>query len=244
MRVARFPEGPLTPDSSQYQLPLPVLRGFLEPSTPIEFELPRPDGTHRRVWRCGCSAQYRDSTHQTASWFPCATHDAALPERRPHTPSAPASPDVLSRRLGPTFCIIDSDLTVLCKSPGADVEGLLAHARSQIAAVVASGEAAAVPLEDDAILRIVPLRGAQSDTFAVLVERQRARGNYAAAAKRYALTRREVDVLRLIIANHTTTEIAGKLCISETTVSDHVKGLFRKTGCNRRTELLTKLFLN
>jgi DNA-binding CsgD family transcriptional regulator len=234
----------LTPESSQYQLPLPVLRGFLEESTPIEFEAPRPDGTHRRVWRCGCSAQYRDSPHQTASWRPCAAHAVALPERRPHVPSAPAGPDVLSRRLGPSFCIIDGDLTVLCKSPDADVEELLALARTQIAAVVATGEAAAVPLEDDAILRIVPLRGAQSDTFAVLVERQRSRESYAAAAKRYALTRREVDVLRLIVANHTTTEIAGKLSISETTVSDHVKGLFRKTGCCRRTELLTKLFLS
>jgi DNA-binding CsgD family transcriptional regulator len=93
------------------------------------------------------------------------------------------------------------------------------------------------------LLRIVPLSGARSGTFAVVIERLRARGSLSEAAKHFALTKRETEVLRLVVANRTNAEVAAELCIAESTVSDHMKSLYRKVGCNRRTELLTKLFL-
>jgi DNA-binding CsgD family transcriptional regulator len=71
----------------------------------------------------------------------------------------------------------------------------------------------------------------------------RARGSLTAAALHFGLTPRETDVLRSVVANRTNAEIARELHIAESTVSDHVKALFRKTGANKRTELLTKLFL-
>jgi len=172
-------------------------------------------------------------------------HASAAPENpvpavEPHAADALA---VLGRRLGPAFCIIDSTQNILCSSPGAEVDGLLKKARAQIARAVAAGEPMEILLDDDALLRIVPLRGAQPSTFAVVVEHLRSRGTLGTTAMRFGLTRRETDVLRLIVANHTNSEIARVLYIAECTVSDHVKNLFRKVGCSRRTELLTKLFL-
>ena len=44
------------------------------------------------------------------------------------------------------------------------------------------------------------------------------------------LTARETDVLRLIVEEFTTHEIANQLCISHHTVESHRKNLIAKTG--------------
>lgn len=238
-------EVPLASDFSAYKLPLPVLRGYLGPATITEFESPHEDGSYHRAWRCGCIAQYRKSLHQTAVWRPCATHRAN--PGKPDVKHAPVQPDAralgeLGRRLGPSFCIIDSALDVLCKSPGADVEHLIALARDQVERAVAKNEVTLIPLEDT-VLRVVPLTGVPMRAFAVVAEGLRGGTALSSAALRFGLTRREMDVLRLLARNRSSAEIARELCIAESTVSDHLKNLFRKTGSSRRTELLTKLFL-
>jgi DNA-binding CsgD family transcriptional regulator len=231
-------------DFNAYKLPLPVLRGYLGPSTITEFESPREDGSYHRAWRCGCIAQYRKSSHQTAVWRPCATHRANPARFGEEVATAPDTRALgeLGRRLGPSFCIIDSSLDVLCKSPGANVEHLMERVRGQVERAVAKGEAAVIPLEDT-VLRIVPLTGVPMRAFAVVAEGQRGSSALNSAAVRFGLTRREMDVLRLLARNHGSAEIARELCIAESTVADHLKNLFRKTGSSRRTELLTKLFL-
>jgi DNA-binding CsgD family transcriptional regulator len=228
-----------------YRVPLPVLGGFLGQSTIRTEHDPSEEGALRRTWHCGCVARYRNSANQTASWQPCATHRSDPSQRIDVPPGAFTTlrPDVLGRRLGPTFCIIDVALNVLCKSPGTEVESLLAQAREHVERAVASGEPLVVRSGESSLLRIVPLRGKQSGTFAVVIEQLRTRGSLTAAAARYGLSPRETDVLRLIVANHRGREIAEELHIAESTVSDHIKSLYRKIGCQRRTELLTKLFL-
>jgi len=58
-------------------------------------------------------------------------------------------------------------------------------------------------------------------------------------AARFGLSQRETDLLRLIIDGCTNKEIAEKLFISENTVKFHVRNLLRKTGCSKRTDILT-----
>ena len=55
----------------------------------------------------------------------------------------------------------------------------------------------------------------------------------------YDLSQRETELLRLILSGCTNKEAAEKLFISENTVKFHVRNLFRKTGCKKRSELLS-----
>ena len=50
------------------------------------------------------------------------------------------------------------------------------------------------------------------------------------------LTRREVEVLKLIAAGRSNRDIAGELFITSNTVANHVKNILSKTGSSNRTE--------
>ncbi len=49
------------------------------------------------------------------------------------------------------------------------------------------------------------------------------------------LTKREVEVLRLLAQGLLTKEIAAKLGVAYKTVDNHVQNLYRKIGANTRT---------
>jgi DNA-binding CsgD family transcriptional regulator len=53
------------------------------------------------------------------------------------------------------------------------------------------------------------------------------------------LTRREVELLRLVARGLSNREIGGELHISEHTAANHVRSILRKTGCANRTEAAT-----
>jgi DNA-binding NarL/FixJ family response regulator len=55
--------------------------------------------------------------------------------------------------------------------------------------------------------------------------------------KNYALTRREVEVLRLIVDGCSNREIATKFVLSEETVKRHLSNIFDKVGVSTRLEL-------
>ncbi len=57
----------------------------------------------------------------------------------------------------------------------------------------------------------------------------------------FGLTRREVEVARLILKGMSNAEIAAELYISETTVKKHISNIFQKVGIRARGELKTKL---
>jgi DNA-binding CsgD family transcriptional regulator len=57
----------------------------------------------------------------------------------------------------------------------------------------------------------------------------------APAPETHGLTRRELEVLRLVAAGHTNREIAAALVISEHTVARHVQNIFAKLGLSSRT---------
>lgn len=56
---------------------------------------------------------------------------------------------------------------------------------------------------------------------------------------RHGVSRREQEVLRLLLEGCGTAELASRLAISEYTVRDHLKRLYRKTGTRSRSELLS-----
>ncbi len=60
-------------------------------------------------------------------------------------------------------------------------------------------------------------------------------------ARHHDLSRREREVLELLIQGHTTLGLADRLGISPHTVRDHLKNVFRKTATRSRSELLSAL---
>jgi len=59
-------------------------------------------------------------------------------------------------------------------------------------------------------------------------------------AARHALTLREHDVLTLVIAGKSNSEIAAELVVSERTVKFHMTNLLKKTGCKTRLDVIAQ----
>ena len=68
------------------------------------------------------------------------------------------------------------------------------------------------------------------------------RPRVAVAARRWKLTRREVDVLALVCEGRTNVAIARALRISEKTVEVRVTGLLRKSGSSSRAKLVSSVW--
>lgn len=64
-------------------------------------------------------------------------------------------------------------------------------------------------------------------------------GNYGTTVG--SLTRREKDVLQLLLEGHRVASIARRLHLSPQTVRNHLKGIFRKLGAHSQVELLEAL---
>lgn len=62
-----------------------------------------------------------------------------------------------------------------------------------------------------------------------------------AVRRRYRISRREQDVLRMLYYGKSNREIAELLFISEYTVKDHIKAIMAKMGAASRSEVLYKL---
>ncbi len=56
----------------------------------------------------------------------------------------------------------------------------------------------------------------------------------------FSLTEREIEVMRLLLAGRSRPRIAEELCISENTVSTHVRQLYRKLGVHGCQELIDR----
>jgi len=70
----------------------------------------------------------------------------------------------------------------------------------------------------------------------ILVERvtEKRAVDFEKVKKNFNLTKRELEVLRLICLGDTNKRIAGKLFITEYTVKDHIKKIMRKMGVDSR----------
>jgi DNA-binding CsgD family transcriptional regulator len=93
-------------------------------------------------------------------------------------------------------------------------------------------------LDDFRILRAVRVIGDGSTMFILSIEEDRNRSSLLRAARRHELTRRETEVLGLILDGSSASEIADALAISEHTVHGYYKRLLYKTGARNRVSMV------
>ena len=76
-----------------------------------------------------------------------------------------------------------------------------------------------------------------SDLVQALLE-FRPRPEATASRQKFGLTRRETEVIALIVGGYTNKDIAKKIAISEHTVKHHLTNIFNKLGVSNRLELV------
>ncbi len=96
-------------------------------------------------------------------------------------------------------------------------------------------------INDKTALRIGRLCGSRERFIVVQFEEAYRHEDFSRAIKRYRFTRRELDVITLMLQGLGAEEIAERLCISSTTVIGYVKKLLRKTSAKNRADMLAKL---
>ncbi|GAC1541356.1 MAG: hypothetical protein NVS3B16_04740 [Vulcanimicrobiaceae bacterium] len=112
--------------------------------------------------------------------------------------------------------------------------------RRLIAEVDSGAEAASAMLPDGHRVRVFPLLGLLA-TYAVCLERERSVMSVEAIAKRFPLSLRECEVIRLLMCGATNAEIAVALRIGETTVASHVRNIGVKLGCSKRSTMVARV---
>ena len=94
------------------------------------------------------------------------------------------------------------------------------------------------------VLHGAPLRAAngEHDQVSVLVEPAQPAHLEALLMRAYGLTPRERHVTGLVLRGLSTRALADALGISETTVQQHLKSVFEKTGVRSRRDLVGSVF--
>ena len=139
-----------------------------------------------------------------------------------------AAPAFIARRDGAVTHANAAGCTLLDRSRGA-AQQLLREAiegqggKSSVARLEAPGlpESYLVVLRDDEIVL---------------------RARLAEAQRRWALTRRELDVLQWVVAGDSNKEIALKVGLHESSVERYVTSLLRKTRCDGRSRLVARFW--
>jgi len=139
-------------------------------------------------------------------------------------------------------------LTLLrfCDDPSKPMEYLPERLAVPVREAVAQwqdGETGDVILEPmpEVVLRITPITGVAGTYVALFVEERARRDDVREAIKRFLLTRREAEVLTLILQGRSGAEIASELGIAQSTVGDHFKKLIHKTDAKNRTDMIARV---
>lgn len=89
-------------------------------------------------------------------------------------------------------------------------------------------------------LRVSRLDGAET-LFALVLEIDRNEAKMLRAVARYQLTRRQTEVLALLLDGSSASDVARALVISEYTAQGYVKCLLTKTASHNRAEMVAKV---
>ena len=161
-----------------------------------------------------------------------------------------ASRDITSPAVRPAVVVLDADLDIVAAEPAALrlLAGQLpnsAHLGEDLKALcqeIVSEENGSSFALGTADLEIVSLDAQAGPYYVILVKLGiRNVSNVGDASERFGLTKREAEVLSLIVSGQRGSEIARMLCISLATVNDHFKSLRRKIGARSRSEMLIKV---
>jgi len=90
-------------------------------------------------------------------------------------------------------------------------------------------------------LRLLQLASSDGTLFGLVMEADRDEAAIARAVSRYQLTRRQTEVLVLVLGGASASDIARSLVISEYTAQGYVKGLLAKTDSRNRAAMVAKV---
>lgn len=90
-------------------------------------------------------------------------------------------------------------------------------------------------------MRLAPLVGDDGTLFALVLESDRDDGAMRRAASRFQLTKRQTEVLALILGGASASDVARTLMISEYTAQGYVKCLLAKTNSRNRAAMVAKV---
>jgi DNA-binding CsgD family transcriptional regulator len=149
------------------------------------------------------------------------------------------------RREAPQFLICNASMQVLFASPELNSTLASQETLTSIEPYCRQSRmtrAALFHALDETVLRIIPLNAQMFGCVAIFVDSFSHRGSLFEAAKTFGLTRRESQVLQLLLLNNAVSAIAEQLYIAGSTVRDHIKSIMRKTASSKRAELIGKVF--
>ena len=162
-----------------------------------------------------------------------------------------------THRLTPSIYVLNADLTIefACETPrtgGAAFsfpDGHLAPLIKDAVRELTLGwtsdprtqkSGLAMPLSH-LVVRAVPLRGPAGFRIGVFVQHYRGRNTLEWAQRYFALSKREIEILTLILSGRDGKRIAKALNIAESTVDDHIKRMLLKTEARNRTEMVSRV---
>ena len=124
-----------------------------------------------------------------------------------------------------------------------DVLASVAYLQMSRKPTQAEGPETPTPAEDGASDSPLASRDAADDATALSsVQSSEPKLICAMAARTYDLTRREEEVLLLLLEGKSFAAIAGELFVSENTVKTHVRHIYRKMGVNRKQDLARRVY--
>jgi DNA-binding CsgD family transcriptional regulator len=156
----------------------------------------------------------------------------------------------------PSFVVVDAEYRVRFTSAhDGELELLIANSDELQPEVEAFLHASSVEsddwsvvrgamLSDRRVLRVVRVEGSGGTMFILSIEDsvEEHRDCLERAARLHQLTRRETEVLSLILDGSSAGEIAQKLVLSEHTVQGYFKRLLFKTGARNRVSMVAGIF--
>jgi DNA-binding CsgD family transcriptional regulator len=92
------------------------------------------------------------------------------------------------------------------------------------------------------ILRTQPLKGKAGQFVSARIDRFVPPNTLTESAVRFRFTPREIEVLAMLLDGAQLGDISRDLCISHSTVQDHLRHLLEKSSSGNRTEMIARIF--